>query len=73
LARYAYEWKNTQHGKRLFRRPLAGARRDTPAAPAIDYGSLKKPELVALADKRRIDSSGTKADILGRLEAADGR
>lgn len=32
-----------------------------------ELGKLKKDELVALAEERGIDSSGTKADILERL------
>jgi hypothetical protein len=82
LARYIYEWKPTQHGRRLFRRPGSVA---VTAAPAptpepepepepetADYGALLKPDLVEEADKRGIDSSGTKADIIERLEADDG-
>ncbi len=30
---------------------------------------LKKPELVALAEERGIDASGTRAEILERLQA----
>ena len=36
-----------------------------------DYSDLKKDELVALADERGIDSSGTKADIIARVEEDD--
>jgi len=36
-----------------------------------DYTDLKKADLIDLADEREIDSSGTKADIIARLEAAD--
>ncbi len=35
------------------------------------YESLKKEELVTLADDRGVDSSGTKADIITRLQDAD--
>lgn len=35
-----------------------------------DFSSLKKDELVAAAEKRDIDASGTKADIIERLEQA---
>lgn len=78
MARYIYQWKPTEHGKRLFaipsttvapRAPKRPAEPEPPAAPA--YGSLKKDELVALAEQRGVDASGTKADIIGRLEAGD--
>jgi hypothetical protein len=75
LARFIYQWKPTEHGKRLFRQPGTAA----PARPAaepetttVDYGSLLKAELVEQAEGRGIDSSGTKADIIERLEQADG-
>jgi len=32
-----------------------------------DYSTLTKAELVQLADEQGLDSSGTKADIIGRL------
>jgi hypothetical protein len=35
------------------------------------YGSMKKDDLVAAAEERGVDSSGTKADIIERLEADD--
>ena len=34
-----------------------------------DLGKLKKDELVSLAEERGIDSIGTKAEIIERLEA----
>lgn len=37
----------------------------------VDYSDLKKDELVALADERGVDSSGTKAEIIERLQADD--
>ena len=37
--------------------------------PEQDLTALKKDELVALADERGVDSSGTKAEIIERLEA----
>ena len=37
----------------------------------VDYHSMKKDELVALAEERDLDSSGTKAEIIERLEADD--
>lgn len=38
----------------------------------VNYGALTKSELVALADERGLDSSGTKAELSARLEADDG-
>lgn len=35
------------------------------------YASKTKPELVKIAEEREIDASGTKAEIIARLEAAD--
>jgi hypothetical protein len=40
------------------------------AAPA-NYSNLSKPEVIAIATDRGIDVSGTKAEIIARLEAAD--
>ena len=37
----------------------------------VDYGALLKADLVEQAEHRGIDSSGTKADIIERLEADD--
>jgi hypothetical protein len=72
LARYIYQWKNTDRGRRLFRIP--GGSAVEPAAAeteTVDYGALLKAELVETADARGIDSTGTKADIIERLEAED--
>lgn len=82
MARYVYEWKSTEQGRRLFRRPGTGAptRRTAASAPAEApapaedepaLGSLKKDELIALADEQGVDSSGTKADIIARLTDGD--
>jgi hypothetical protein len=38
-------------------------------AEAPDYESMKKDDLIALAEERGIDSSGNKADIIERLNA----
>ena len=74
MARYAYEWKDTEHGKRLFRRPSRKAREAAAAAAAETpaLSSLKKDELIELADARGVDATGTKADIIERLESDDG-
>jgi SAP domain-containing protein len=73
LARFVYEWKPTQHGVRLFRRPGTGpAPKPEATPPAPDLAALKKAELVELADERGVDSSGTKADIIERLESPAG-
>lgn len=42
-----------------------------PARERVDYSTLLKAELVALADERGVDSSGTKAELTERLEADD--
>lgn len=77
MARYIYEWKPTQHGNRLFRRPTAAPAKPVKAAAPpepepSDYDALKKDDLIEAAEKRELDSSGTKADIIDRLEADDG-
>ena len=71
MARYIYEWKPTQHGRRLFRRPGAAAVAPAPEpeTPPADLASLKKAELVEFAEERGVDSSGTKADIIARFES----
>lgn len=69
MARFIYEWKPTEHGRRLFRRP--GGTAPEPESVTADYGSLLKADLVEQADERGIDSTGTKADIIERLEQAD--
>jgi hypothetical protein len=75
LARFIYKWKPTEHGRRLFRSPgTAPAKASVTAAvepAAPDYGSLKKDELIEAAEKRDLDPSGTKAEIIERLEADD--
>lgn len=40
----------------------------TAQAAAPDLDTLKKDELVAMAEERDVDASGTKADIIARLE-----
>ncbi len=37
----------------------------------MDYTDLKKTELVEIAEERGLDASGTKADIIARLEGDD--
>lgn len=44
---------------------------ETDSDEEVDYTELKKDELIALAEERGLDSSGTKADIIERLEADD--
>jgi hypothetical protein len=73
-------WETYRAGRtvKLRRRPVryhAAKPLQTTAAPAPeaieaadeDYSTLTKAELVQLAEERGLDSSGTKADILGRL------
>ena len=74
MARLIYEWKPTQFGRRLFVRPGSGPapvrkRAPEPEAPAL--ATLKKDELIELAEKQGKDTSGTKADIIERLEGDD--
>jgi hypothetical protein len=79
LPQYIYFWKETEHGRRLFRKPSSSPTRQAAPPPSEppsseessspDLSSLKKDELVALAESRGIDSSGKKADIIERLEA----
>lgn len=54
-----YEWHTDEQGRRRVRRVAPVAESD----PA----SLKKDDLVALAEARGVDASGTKAEILERL------
>jgi hypothetical protein len=35
--------------------------------PSLDFDKMLKADLVAYAEERGIDASGTKADIVGRL------
>ena len=87
LAKFIYQWKPTQHGRRLFRVPAASKSprpvTATIAAPVAtieageaetetrDYAPLLKSDLVDMAEERGLDSSGTKADIIARLEDDD--
>ena len=69
MARYVYEWKPTQFGNRLFRRPGSGPRAvKVKATAAPDLTTLKKDELIELAAEKGVDTAGTKADIIERLE-----
>ena len=40
-----------------------------PIEEAQDLGKLSKDELIKLAEDKGVDSSGTKAEIMARLEA----
>ena len=54
--------------------PVEGEGEQAPADPVVDpvdYESMLKADLVALANERGIDSSGTKAEIIERLQIAD--
>jgi hypothetical protein len=69
------DWETYQAGGtvRIRRRPVryrATARTTEPVVEAeADLSSMKKDELVAEAEKRGVDSSGTKAEIIERLES----
>jgi hypothetical protein len=56
LARYTYQWQDTPHGRRVARVEIKS-----------ELEGLKKDELVAQAEKRGLDTSGTKADLIERL------
>ena len=69
-------WETYRAGNtvRLRRRPVryhaaapAPKAAEPAPAPAPDYSAMKKDELVAEAEKRGLDASGTKADIIERL------
>jgi hypothetical protein len=52
------------------RSPEAPAPEPEPVAdtePSLDFDKMLKADLVAYAEERGIDASGTKADIVGRL------
>lgn len=66
MARFAYEWQQTEHGRCLVRRPSRSAR-EAAAAETTNLSTLTKPELVELAGAQGKDTSGTKADIIERL------
>jgi hypothetical protein len=62
----------TRFSVRSSGRDIRAVRRPDPASLArksglADPASLKKAELVAMAEAQGIDSSGTKADIVERL------
>jgi hypothetical protein len=62
----------------LRRRVIRGVGLQTPTAPeapepvadteaSVDFDKMLKADLVAYAEERGVDASGTKADIVGRL------
>lgn len=51
--------------RRVLRRPVV-------VVPEPPLSELRKDELIARAEKAGLDSSGTKADIIARLESAGG-
>lgn len=62
----------TRFSVRSSGRDVQAVRRPDPASQfrksgLVDPASLKKAELVAMAEAQGIDSSGTKADIVERL------
>lgn len=40
-----------------------------PVVQPIDYGSLTKADLVNLANSLKLDTSGTKAELIARLQS----
>jgi hypothetical protein len=55
----------TRFSVRSSGRDLSAVRR--PRKAKVDHASLKKAELIELAEAQGIDSSGTKADLVERL------
>jgi hypothetical protein len=53
-----------------FAAPPAPEPKPEPRAEEQDFDDLRKPELIALAEKRDLDSTGTRAEIIARLRAA---
>lgn len=47
---------------------VGGVSADEAEADEVDYSHMKKDELIALAEERGLDSDGTKAEIIARLE-----
>jgi SAP domain len=39
--------------------------------PEVDYSKMRKADLVQLAERRALDTSGTKDELVERLLAAD--
>lgn len=64
MARWSNRWKRNEDGS--YTRNTGGE-----SGAPVDLKSLKKPELVALANKAGLDSTGTKAELVARLEAAE--
>lgn len=69
----------TCNGQGFTRLPRPAAEDEAPAdeAPAdepkkLDYNFWKKPDLVALAESKGLDTEGTKAEIVARIKAAEG-
>lgn len=52
--------------------PVATSGLLTSDPPPDGLDDLRKPELIALAQERELESSGTRADIIARLRDAQG-
>ena len=73
---HTYEWQPTRHGRKLVRVPIGKAapapapvEEPTPEPVAGPEGLeyMTKAELVAEAENRGVDATGTKAEVLARL------
>lgn len=53
--------------------PEAGTEAVEPGELPSDLDYLKKPELQALAEKRNLDTSGTRPELIARLREHDER
>jgi hypothetical protein len=62
------QWETFQVGRSIRLRRIGGKRTKAATAPVVDE-SLTKAELVAEAEERGVDASGTKAEIVERLNA----
>ena len=50
---------------------VGGVQADEAEADEVDYTRLKKDELIALCEERELDTDGSKAELIERLEADD--
>lgn len=53
--------------RRVAKRPVVS--QPAPSAPKVDLASLRKDDLVNLANELGVETSGTKADLTARIEA----
>lgn len=61
----------TRFAVRSSGRDLTAVRRPSPSLASVTLVGLKKAELVATAQERGVDTSGTKAEIIDRLTGVE--